>query len=133
MIEKQFRIGGGEIVQVRHPTHSWPMVRMRLKCRGVELFQQSPNRATVGAHAALLNHDVSLFVKLSHHRVEKSLGFEISPKFKSVDRERIVITGFVIIGECVQILTAALFDDFAELVRNHIFIRRGSGVFPVLF
>ena len=44
-----------------------------------------------------------------------------------------MIAGLVVICEGIEILTAALLDDFAELVGHYVFVSLSDGVFPRFF
>ena len=83
-VEEFLRVGGGERIQVGHPAHGRPVIGMGFKRGGGELLEQAADGIAVGAHAALFDHDVALFVKLAQHGMKKTLGFEIGPEFEAV-------------------------------------------------
>ena len=109
------------------------MIGMGFEGRGVELFEQAADGIAISAQAALFDHDVTFFIKLAQHGMKEALRLEIGPELQPIRRQRVVIAGLVVIGEGVEILTAVLLDDLAELVGHHVFVGFGDGVFPRFF
>src|SRR6202049_1316483 len=106
------------------------MVGMGFKRASRKLFNQSPNGVAVSSHAALLDDHIALLVKLPHHGVQEALGFEISPEFKPIFRQRVVIGGLVVISERVHVLAAILFDELAKCVADDVLVGLSDDVFP---
>ena len=101
MVEVE-RVRGRKGVQVRREADYRPPIRMRKVGRAQKLLQQPPLRRAVSTQAALFVNNVTLFVELAHHRMQKTLRLKIGPQFQAVLREGVEISGFVPVGKCVQ-------------------------------
>ena len=109
------------------------MVGMRLERCVDELLDQAADGIAVGAHAALFDDDVALFVELAHDGMQEALGFEIGPEFEAVRREGVEVIGLVVAGVGVHALAAFALDDLAKFVGLDVFVGFRDGVFPGFF
>src|SRR5437763_1638915 len=92
------------------------MIGMCLERGGGELLDQAADGIAVRAQASLFDDYIALFVKLTHHRMKESFRFQISPQFKPVLGQRVVVIGLVFGSVGVHVFAAVLLDNFAEFI-----------------
>ena len=90
-------------VQVVHPTDDGATVRRGDKLGGVELLVHQHARRVFGTHTALFFHHLNLFGELNVWPlvVSKAIGFQRHYLGQTLGRNLLVITGVVLVGECV--------------------------------
>ena len=106
------------------------MIRVGLEGSIDELLDQAADGVAVGAQSALFDHHVAFFIKLAHHRVQETLGFEVGPEFEAIRREGVEVVGFIVAGIGVHALAALALDDLAKFVGLDVFLGFVDGVLP---